>query len=172
MKILLALLGIFTVGSSMAQKPQENLYSLRVEVDNFRNSKGIAQFALYDKDGTIPDEKLKKYFKKKEGEIQGGRSFVIFGNIPRGRYAVTVLHDENSNEEIDKIQAILGKKGLENFVAADKNLHKTAKELAQAANDKKMDKIVNRTTEMIQRCFSCHAKYRVPLRDNPKWLER
>ncbi len=103
MKILLALLGIFTFGSSMAQAPQKNLYSIVIEVDNFRNSKGVAQFALYNRDGTIPDEKLKKYFKKKEGEIQGGRSSVIFENIPRGRYAVTVLHDENSNEEIDKI---------------------------------------------------------------------
>jgi hypothetical protein len=83
-----------------------------------------------------------------------------------------VNHGYIPNRETEKIQAILGKKGLENFVAADKNLHKTARELAQAANDKKMDKIVNRTTEMIQRCFSCHAKYRFPLRDNPKWMER
>lgn len=103
MKTLLALLGIFTFGSSIAQTSQEKLYSLHVEVDNFRNSKGIAQFALYDKDGTIPDEKLKKYYKKEEGKIKDGKSSVTFENIPRGRYAITVLHDENSNEEIDKI---------------------------------------------------------------------
>lgn len=103
MKILLALLGIFTFGSSMAQAPQKNLYSIVIEVDNFRNSKGIAQFALYNRDGTIPDEKLKKYYKKEVGEIKGGKSSVTFENILEGRYAVTVLHDENSNEEIDKI---------------------------------------------------------------------
>ena len=103
MKILLALLGIFTFGSSMAQAPQKNLYSIVIEVDNFRNSKGVAQFALYNRDGTIPDEKLKKYYKKEVGEIKDGKSRVTFENIPGGRYAVTVLHDENSNEEIDKI---------------------------------------------------------------------
>lgn len=102
MKTLLALLGIFTYGSSIAQAPQENHYSIVVEAENFRNSKGVAQFALYNRDGTIPDEKLEKYFKKEAGKIQEGKSQVTFENIPRGRYAVTVLHDENSNEKIDK----------------------------------------------------------------------
>lgn len=101
-KTLLPLLGIFTFGSAIAQASQENLYSLRVEADNFRNSKGVAQFAIYNEDGTIPDEKLKKYFRKEVGEIQDGKSSVTFKNLPKGRYAVTLLHDENSNEEIDK----------------------------------------------------------------------
>lgn len=87
----------------MAQAPKRNLYSIVIKVDNFRDSKGVAQFALYNRDGTIPDEKLKKYYKKEVGEIKGGKSCVTFENIPGGRYAVTVLHDENSNGEIDKI---------------------------------------------------------------------
>lgn len=102
MKTLLALMGIFTIGSSMAQTTEQELYSLRVEAENFRNSQGVAQFALYNEDGTIPDEKLKRYFKKEVGKIVNGKSYVTFKNIPKGRYAVTVLHDENSNEEIDK----------------------------------------------------------------------
>ncbi|MFD2518290.1 DUF2141 domain-containing protein [Salinimicrobium flavum] len=99
---LLSILGIFIFGSSRAQTPQENLYSLKVEVDNFRNSKGVAQFALYNRDGTIPDEKLKKYFKKEVCKIEDGKSFVVFEDLPKGRYAVTILHDENNNAEIDK----------------------------------------------------------------------
>lgn len=102
-KTVLTLLGIFTFGSAMAQAPQQNLCSLHVEADTFRNSRGVAQFALYNQDGTIPDMKLKKYFKKEVGQIQDGKSSVTFNNLPKGRYAVTVLHDENSNGEIDKI---------------------------------------------------------------------
>jgi len=83
-----------------------------------------------------------------------------------------VNHGYVPHREIQKIETILGKDGLKNFVAADNYWHNKAKELAQAANDKKMDQIVNRTTELIQRCSSCHVKYRDPLRDNPKWLER
>ena len=101
-KSLLALTGIFTLGSSMFPIQQEELYSLRVEADNFRISKGVAQFAVYNEDGTIPDEKLDRYFKKEEGRIVNGKSFVIFKDLPKGRFTVTVLHDENSNEKIDK----------------------------------------------------------------------
>ena len=103
MKTFLTLLGIFTLGSSMAQSTHDSSYSLHVEVDNFRNSKGVAQFALYNRDGTIPDEKLKRYFKKEVMQIRDGKSSVTFKNLPKGNYAVTVHHDENNNEVIDKI---------------------------------------------------------------------
>lgn len=104
---------------------------------------------------------------------------VVQAGIWRGDYQIIseasnaiVNHGYIPNREIQKIQAILGKEGLKNFVAADKNLHNKAKDLARAADNKKMEQIVNRTTELIQLCSSCHVKYRVPLRDNPKWLER
>lgn len=31
-------------------------YSLTVKVEKLQNSKGVVQFALYNKDGSIPDE--------------------------------------------------------------------------------------------------------------------
>ena len=102
-KTLLALIAIFTIGSSIAQDSTKKGYSLRVTADNFRNSKGVAQFAIYNRDGTIPDEKLKRYFKKEVSQIHDGKSSVTFKNLPRGNYAITVHHDENSNGEIDKI---------------------------------------------------------------------
>lgn len=102
-KTLLALIAIFTIGSSMGQDSKKKGYTLHVEVDNFRNSKGVAQFAIYNRDGTIPDEKLKRYFKKEVSQIHAGKSSVTFKNLPKGNYAITVHHDENSNGEIDKI---------------------------------------------------------------------
>ncbi len=77
-------------------------FSLRVKVDNLRDSKGVVQFALYNKDGTVPDDKYKKYYKKKIGDIKNRSSFVVFKNLPKGRYAVNILHDENRNGKIDK----------------------------------------------------------------------
>lgn len=103
LKTLVGLFGIFIFGSTQAQSNWDNSYSLHVEVDNFRNSKGVAQFAIYNRDGTIPDEKLKRYFKKEVRQIHGGKSSVTFKNLPQGNYAVTVHHDENSNGVIDKI---------------------------------------------------------------------
>jgi len=35
---------------------QAETYILTVKVENLRNSKGVVQFALYNKDNSIPDE--------------------------------------------------------------------------------------------------------------------
>jgi uncharacterized protein (DUF2141 family) len=40
---------------------QESYY-LTVKVNDLRNSTGVVVFALYNKEGSIPDEKLKKYY--------------------------------------------------------------------------------------------------------------
>jgi uncharacterized protein (DUF2141 family) len=79
-----------------------NTFSLRVTVDNLRNSKGVVQFALYNKDGTVPDEKYEKYYKKQTAKIVNGSSSTIFKDLPEGRYAVNILHDEDENGKIDK----------------------------------------------------------------------
>jgi len=77
-------------------------YSLTIEVKELRNSTGAVQFALYNKDGTIPDEDYKQYCKILKGKIQKGIAKVTFTSLPPGKYAVNILHDENENGEIDK----------------------------------------------------------------------
>jgi uncharacterized protein (DUF2141 family) len=80
----------------------ESTISLTVEVNQLRNNNGIVQFALYNKEGTIPDEHYKNYYKILKGVISNKSSEVTFSNIPRGKYAVNILHDENMNGKIDK----------------------------------------------------------------------
>ncbi len=81
---------------------RENTYSLHIKVENLQNSKGTVVLALYNKEGSIPDEKLKKYYKKEQVTIADKKAELTFSNLPRGLYAVTILHDENNNEKIDK----------------------------------------------------------------------
>jgi uncharacterized protein (DUF2141 family) len=80
---------------------QESYY-LTVKVNDLRNSTGVVVFALYNKDGSIPDEKLKKYYKKEIVPIVKNLATVTFNNLPKGNYAVVILHDENNNSKIDK----------------------------------------------------------------------
>ena len=96
----LVCLSLLTLPSFNNQKGET--YSLTVEVNGLQNSKGIVQFALYNKDGTIPDEDYKKCCKILKEKIQNGSSKVTFSNLPVGKYAVNILHDENENGEIDK----------------------------------------------------------------------
>lgn len=81
---------------------QAETHSLTVEVNNLRSTKGVVQFALYNTEGTIPDEFYKKCYKILKGEIINGSAAISFNNLPSGKYAVNILHDENNNGKIDK----------------------------------------------------------------------
>lgn len=89
---------LFTSFGNQADKT----FSLTINVEKLRNSKGIVQFALYNKDGSIPDENFKKCYRILKSEITSGTSTATFKNIPIGKYAVNILHDENKNGVIDK----------------------------------------------------------------------
>ena len=90
---------------------QAETYTLTVMVENLRNSKGVVQFALYNKDNSIPDEDYKKYYRLEKAKIVNGKSEITFKSLPQGKYAVNILHDENNNGKIDK-GLILPKEGI------------------------------------------------------------
>ena len=96
--------------SSFSNQKQETC-SLTVDVSELRNSEGIVQFALYNREDAFPDEHYKKYFKKLTGKIINGASTVTFENLPEGKYAVNILHDEDNDGKIKK-GIILPKEGV------------------------------------------------------------
>ena len=76
--------------------------SLTVSVNKLRNSNGNVLFALYNTEDAFPDEHYKKYYKIHRGKIENGSSLVIFENLPPGKYAVNILHDENKDGKIQR----------------------------------------------------------------------
>ena len=108
-KILLSFLTILMLASFSNQK--QETCSLTVDVSGLRNSKGTVQFALYNREDAFPDEHYKKYFKKLTGKIVNGTSTITFKNLPEGKYAVNILHDENNDGRIKK-GIILPKEGI------------------------------------------------------------
>ena len=98
--ILQSFLAIVLISSFSIQK--QETFSLTVEVNDLRNSEGTVLFALYNRKDAFPDEHYKKYFKKLTGKIVNGTSLVTFENIPVGKYAVNILHDENNDGKIKK----------------------------------------------------------------------
>ena len=102
LKKLLLLGAILCISfGTFAQNPAKPR-TLNIEVTNLRNSKGVVQFALYNKDGTIPDEQFKNYFRIGTSPIVDGKSNFTFEYLPEGKYAVSILHDENENGKVDK----------------------------------------------------------------------
>lgn len=100
-KITILSIGILTLLYAFKSKEQNN-YQLTVTVNNLRNNTGFLQFALYNKDGTIPDENYTKYYKIQTTDIKNNTATVVFDDLPASSYAVNILHDENKNGKIDK----------------------------------------------------------------------
>jgi uncharacterized protein (DUF2141 family) len=112
LSIKLILILIISITSlSFTKQSKGETFSLTLKVEHLKNSDGVVQFSLYNKEGTIPDEKYKKYYKKKIAKIDHKTSTVTFENLPKGRYAVNILHDENENGKVDK-KFILPKEGI------------------------------------------------------------
>src|SRR5690606_17683486 len=81
---------------------QEETFSLTVKVEKLQNSKGVVQFVLYNKEGSIPDEDYKNYYRLEKAKIVNGKSEITFKNLPKGKYAENILQDENYKSKIDK----------------------------------------------------------------------
>lgn len=99
--LLLFLMSLLSQPAS-SQAKQSNLFSLTVKAEGLRNATGLVQFALYNLDGTIPDEHYKKYLSLEKVAINNDEATATFFDLPAGRYAVNILHDENENGKIDK----------------------------------------------------------------------
>lgn len=108
--IIIQLQLLFLLLSSFHKKEETN-YPLTVTVNNLRNSDGVVQFALYNKADAFPDEHYKKYYRKLTANIVNGNSEVTFENLPEGKYAINILHDEDANGKIKK-GLILPKEGI------------------------------------------------------------
>ena len=74
--------------------------TLKVEISNIRNTKGVVRVALYnsaegfprDEEAVIQSQIIEKITKKTHT--------VYFRNLPTGYYAISLLHDEDNNNEM------------------------------------------------------------------------
>ncbi len=72
-------------------------FNLKVEVTGLKSNKGQVMIGLYNSENDF----LKKTFKGNVVLISDKKAIITFSNIPKGEYAVSVFHDENSNGKLD-----------------------------------------------------------------------
>ena len=104
-------LGLIILLLSSFNSKMDVTFHLTIEVDGLRNSNGIVLFALYNRDDSFPDEHYKKCIKKLTCKIIEESSTVTFESLPEGKYAISILHDENSDSKINR-GLILPKEGI------------------------------------------------------------
>lgn len=85
--------------------------TLTVKASGFRSETGKAVAALFISPEGFPS-KGEKAFRREYAEIRGGAAVFVFSGLPYGRYAVSVLHDENSNGRLDATWLGLPREGV------------------------------------------------------------
>src|SRR5680860_1190954 len=101
LKMIYLVVAFLMTLNHLAAAQDTNQFTLTVEVNHLRNDKGVVQFALYNREGSLPDEKYLRVYKIARSSIAGNTAKYDFTGLPPGQYAVNILHDENKNEAID-----------------------------------------------------------------------
>ena len=89
------ILSVATLATSFSDDRVGQTFSLTVQVTALRSSQGTLQFALYNRAGSIPDQHYKNYYKLLKTEIRSGSGQIVFLDVPEGRYAVNIFHDDS-----------------------------------------------------------------------------
>lgn len=91
------LLFFFLVLWAFSLSAQKN-GTIFIQANSFRNTKGLMRFAVYKDKATFMD--ARKYYKNGRTAVTGSKVNATI-SVPPGRYAVSVLHDENENDNMD-----------------------------------------------------------------------
>ena len=94
-KLILIFTIIFSAISTT--NAQEETANLTINISGLNSDKGTLLIGLYNNKETF----LKKHFKGDVVKIKDKKSLVIFKDLPKGEYAVSFIHDENSNNKMD-----------------------------------------------------------------------
>lgn len=72
--------------------------SIQVKVTGMRNATGNILIALFNNEGDF----LEKAVQSKIVKASSNTVICVFDNLAAGDYAISIIHDENANGELDK----------------------------------------------------------------------
>lgn len=88
---------IITLHSSLNHS---SLNTVSIEVMNLKSNRGFVLVSLYNNVKDFPKD-ANKAIGKSKASIENGKAIVTFNNLPAGKYAAAILHDENNNLKMD-----------------------------------------------------------------------
>jgi len=108
MKFLLSLFFFLVTGISGTMAQPDN--GIRLTVSNLRNDKGFVLVSLFKEGQGFPD-KAAQAFRTEKVAIYNKKAILIFPDLPAGRYGISILHDENNDQQMNKNGLGLPKEG-------------------------------------------------------------
>ena len=101
-RVALLVLGLCLLqGELWAQPAAAKTGQVIVDVVGLHSAKGRVLVAMYCGEAGFPGD-FKKACANKVADAQKGRLRVVFEAIPAGEFAVSMIHDENSNRTLDR----------------------------------------------------------------------
>ena len=74
---------------------------IKINVTNLRSNNGNVLVSLF-KDGVGYPDDATKAFRKTKLSITEKKASILFSNLPSGVYTVSILHDENDDQKMNK----------------------------------------------------------------------
>lgn len=94
LKFILLLLLLLCAKTIIAQEPE---HSLTVTISNIESNEGTIQVGLYNsKSSFLSTPYMSTGTQAKTGSVQ-----VVFKNVPKGVYAISLYHDKDDNKELN-----------------------------------------------------------------------
>lgn len=97
--LLHALLAGAPAASADEPRPEAPRVKITANVSAFRNQKGALSCRLYATGAGFPEKG--PVVSEQRVDIAGKSTSCAFKDLPPGRYAVSVMHDENGNRKLD-----------------------------------------------------------------------
>jgi len=95
MRFILSILFILTQLHSFSQ--------LNVSIDNIKRDSGTVLIALYNSKNSFNN--IKEVYREGRAGVKGKKAVFTFEDLPPGEYAISLFHDINNNEVMDKSDA-------------------------------------------------------------------
>ncbi len=96
----IAFVAVAFAGDAQPQ-PKPGHGTLLIEVAGLRGSEGTIRAALWDAKTGFPSE-VEHAWRRTTAKITDAESHLEFEEVPYGRWAISLFHDENANEELDR----------------------------------------------------------------------
>ena len=99
--VLVSLLALFCSAAFAQTK-------LTVTIENIKGKKGSLRLGVFDSEEGF----LKKAIGGRVIKPEGDKVTIVFDDLKPGKYAISIIHDENDNGEVDKKAFGIPKEGL------------------------------------------------------------
>lgn len=100
MKNILTLLLLILLANIHMGFKEEEKFTLTVKIVGYQNTNGQIALALYNNENQYTDNPWKNFHQAKKKAVNNEIVFVL-KDIQKGKYAITFLDDENSNNKMD-----------------------------------------------------------------------